>query len=146
MHDVARRSIAEIITDLGGELMREVGIPGELTSAILSFAIDIGPEDFRWHNDQMLSDVMISPEDSSFCRSTAARLFDMFRTDPIEHMFECAVPPELPPDTERLKQVFASTVSLARDVGTAVVGRSRAVCRWPSGSAGSWPRARADVT
>jgi hypothetical protein len=81
MPDIDGRSIAEIVTDTCGEGMRELGIPGEPTTAIRSFAIDIGPEDARWHNDEMLGDAIISPESSSFCRPTAARLFGRFHAD-----------------------------------------------------------------
>lgn len=120
------RSIAEIITDLGSELMRELGIPGELTPAILSFAIDVGREDALWYDEQMLRDVFTSPEVAAFCRPTAARLFGMFRTDSIEQAFEYTAPESLP-HSERREEVFVSTVKLARDVRKAVIDRSRAV-------------------
>jgi len=66
----------------------------------------------------MLSEAMMSPEASSFCRQTAARLFGMFRTDPIESAFEVA---ESLPDRDKKRQVVESTLSLARELRTAVV-------------------------
>lgn len=119
------KSLAEMVTDVGGEVMRDLEIPGELTHQILSFAIDVGPEDARWENDQMLSDAMTWPEASSFCRSTATRLFAIFQTEPID-AFEHTAPESLP-DLARKKQVFVAAVRLAREVRAAVLSGSRAV-------------------
>jgi hypothetical protein len=76
--------VAEIITDLGETLMRELAIPGEVTEAILTFAIDVVQEDVYYHPEELLRSYVTEPENCALCSTTAERLFNLLGTGVVD--------------------------------------------------------------